>query len=297
MSFVRQSRRRFLRTLVGAGGVAGSASLLAQERPFRGSRAGQTRVVDNITLCWCPPGRFVMGSPPLERGHRPDEAQVEVVLTRGFWTAQQEVTQQQWRQVVGKFPDQPPSAAFGEGDNFPVYWISADEAEAFCAELTRRGRRAGALPEAWEFRLPTEAQWEYACRAGTTSATPFGETVGLHQANFAGELVDRALPAKGRARPVGSYPANPWGIHDMLGNVWEWCRDWYHTQLPGVRIPICTTCGVCRTATALIRASGAGAPGSKRAGRAAPPAACASNPTVAPTTSAFASSRPNDDAT
>ncbi len=233
MSFVRQSRRRFLRTLARAGGAAGAASLLAQERSFRGSRAGETRVVDDITLCWCPPGRFVMGSPPSEHGRRPDEAQVQVFLTRGFWTAQQEVTQRQWRQVVGNFPDQPPSAAFGEGDNFPAYWISADEAEAFCAALTRRGRRSGALPEAWEFRLPTEAQWEYACRAGTTSATPFGDTVGLHQANFAGDLADRALRAKGRARPVGSYPPNPWGIHDMLGNVWEWCRDWYHTQLPG----------------------------------------------------------------
>ena len=223
MSFVRQNRRRFLRTLAGAGGAAGAASLLAQERSFRGSRAGETRVVDDVTLCWCPPGRFVMGSPPSEHGRRPDEAQVEVFLTRGFWTAQQEVTQRQWRQVVGNFPDQPPSAAFGEGDNFPAYWISGDEAEAFCAGLTRRGRRSGALPEAWEFRLPTEAQWEYACRAGTTSATPFGDTVGLHQANFAGELVDRALPSE-RARPTrGQLSAesvgNPRHARQRMGMV------------------------------------------------------------------------------
>jgi formylglycine-generating enzyme required for sulfatase activity len=210
-----------------------ASSASAQESAFRGSKAGDQRDVDGIGLCWCPPGRFVMGSPPAERGHRPDEAQVEVTLSRGFWTARQEVTQGQWTRVMGTFPDRLPSAAFGEGDGFPVYWINFDEAEAFCSELTRRGHRSGALPAGWEFRLPTEAQWEYACRAGTITATAFGDSLGRQQANFGGGSADRTVRASGRARSVGSYPANPWGIHDMHGNVWEWCRDYYHARLPG----------------------------------------------------------------
>jgi formylglycine-generating enzyme required for sulfatase activity len=135
--------------------------------------------------------------------------------------------------VIGAFPDRLPSAEFGEGDEFPVYWINFQEAEAFCSELTRRLRRSRALPGGWEFSLPTEAQWEYACRAGTATATSFGDTLGLHQANFGGESEDRSVRARGSARKVGSYPPNPWGIRDMHGNVWEWCRDYYHPRLPG----------------------------------------------------------------
>ena len=100
-----------------------------------------------------------MGSPPTEAGHRPDEAQVQVRLTRGFWAAQHEATQGQWRRVVGNFPDRLPSAQFGEGEDFPVYWVNFHEAESFCAKLTERARRAGDLPRGWECSLPTEAQW------------------------------------------------------------------------------------------------------------------------------------------
>src|SRR4029453_8613876 len=238
---MQSSRRRFLNTLTfssalalarsgPSGGIAqfvangfDAASGAAQEGSFRGRRAGEERDVDGIMMCWCPPGRFVMGSPPAERGHRSDEAQVEVALSKGFWTAKHEVTQGQWKTVAGKFPDRLPSPEFGEGDEFPVYWINFDEAEAFCSALTRRAHRSGALPAIWEFRLPTEAQWEYACRAGTSTATSFGDSLTLQQANFGGESDDRALRLRGGGRRGGSYPANPWGIHDMHGNVWEWC--------------------------------------------------------------------------
>ena len=174
-----------------------------------------------------------MGSPPTERGRRPDEAQVDVTLTAGFWTARREVTQGEWTRVMGSYPDRLPSRAFGEGADFPVYWINFDEAEAFCAALTRRAHRSGALPTTWAFGLPTEAQWEYACRAGTTTATAFGDELRPQHANFAPEGFDRASRAHGSSRRVGSYPANAWGLQDMHGNVWEWCRDWYHAQLPG----------------------------------------------------------------
>lgn len=210
-----------------------SASLQVQS--FRGSRPGEERVVEGITLCWCPPGRFMMGSAPDEIGHRPDEARVAVSLTRGFWTAKTEVTQADWRRVVGDFPEQQPSARFGRGDRFPLYWVNFHEAEAFCSRLTERARRSRALPGQWAFRLLTEAQWEYACRAGTRTATAFGDVLRRDQANFAGQSpeTDRRARPRGSARPVGSYPANAWGIHDMHGNLWEWCRDWYHSRLPG----------------------------------------------------------------
>jgi formylglycine-generating enzyme required for sulfatase activity len=145
------------------------------------------------------------------------------------------VTQGEWRRIVGGFPDRQPTERFGIGDRHPAYWVSYLDAERFCLLLTRRGHASGDLEAGWTVRLPTEAQWEYACRAGTRTATAFGDRLGRHQANFGGEPLNggRDGVAVGRASPVGSYPANRWGIHDMHGNVFEWCRDWYHARLPG----------------------------------------------------------------
>ena len=228
-SILTPNRREFLRGLA----VAGGGAFLGQRAA--GLTAGEERDVDGVRLCWCPPGQFIMGSPAEEKDHRPDESQVAVSLTRGFWTAKFEATQGQWKRVVGEFPGKPPTAEFGEGDDVPVYWVSFNDAETFCRKLTERASRADALPKGWEFRLPTEAQWEYSCRAGTVAATAFGDQLGRHQANFKGEPVNggRGGPAVGRSARVGSYPANPWGICDMHGNLFEWCRDWYHPRLPG----------------------------------------------------------------
>jgi formylglycine-generating enzyme required for sulfatase activity len=175
-----------------------------------------------------------MGSPPDEPERRPDEAQVEVTLTKGFWMGKYEVTQGQWKRVIGKLPGEL-TAALGDGDNFPVGNVNYPEAEAFCRKLTELGRQSGDLPNDSKFRLPTEAQWEYACRAGTKTATCFGDKLSSKQANFQGEPYNGAEegPSLKRAAKVGSYPANAWGLHDMHGNVYEWCRDWYHQKLPG----------------------------------------------------------------
>lgn len=196
-----------------------------------GSRAGEERRVDGIPLCWCPPGQFRMGSPEAEAHHRPDETAVDVTLSRGFWMGKFEVTQEQWRRVVGPFP-QPQNG--GEGADWPVHWVSFVEAEDFCRRLTERARTAGELSERWEFRLPTEAQWEYACRAVSTTAYAYGATLTKADANFGQEYRGRpsGLPGTGASR-VGHYPANAWGLCDMHGNEWEWCRDWYHARLPG----------------------------------------------------------------
>ena len=204
---------------------------------FQNAKVGDEREVGGVKLRWCPPGRFVMGSPSSEPEHRPDEAQVEVRLTKGFWMGKYEVTQGQWKRLVGEFPQPQPA---GEGDEFPVVWVSYIEAEAFCQKLTELGHKSGELPKDWEFKLPTEAQWEYACRAGTMTATSFGNTFTSRQANFLGSKPyngSETSPALNRATPVGSYPANAWGLHDMHGNVFEWCRDWYHPQLPGGNDP------------------------------------------------------------
>ena len=137
-----------------------------------------------IKLCWCPPGKFLMGSPASEPERRPGENQAEVTLSRGFWIGKYEVTQGEWKRVVGEFPDK---LTAGEGDRYPVYSMNFAEAEGFCRKLTEQAHAAESLLKEWEFRLPTEAQWEYACRAGTITATSFGDKLSSKQANFQGK--------------------------------------------------------------------------------------------------------------
>ena len=208
---------------------------VAAPSPFDGAKPGDPREVSGIPLRWCPAGRFVMGSPPSEPERRPGEDQVTVTLTKGFWMAQYETTQGQWKRTRGELPG-PLTVELPAGDDYPVGNVNFAEAEAFCQKLTVLGHQSDALPQDWEFRLPTEAQWEYACRAGTTTATSFGDKISSKQANFLGEEPYNGAeprPSLHKAAKVGRYPANPWGFHDLHGNTCEWCRDWFHEKLPG----------------------------------------------------------------
>ena len=178
----------------------------------------------NLDMLWCKPGIFQMGSPEDEKDHDDDETQHEVTLTKGFYLGKYEVTQEQWEKVMGSKPSE------FKGATLPVEKVSWDDAIKFCEKLTQMEKTAGRLPEGWVYTLPTEAQWEYACRAGTTTATAFGDSLSRKQANFNGGYPYGGAskgPSLGRTTDVGVYPANAWGFHDMHGNVYEWCSDWH----------------------------------------------------------------------
>ncbi|MBP9145283.1 MAG: formylglycine-generating enzyme family protein [Thermoanaerobaculia bacterium] len=163
-----------------------------------------------------PAGEFEMGSPATEPGHEVSESRHRVRLTHPVWFGRHEVTQRQWLQVMGENPSR-----FADcGLDCPVENVNAREVEAF---LVRLGRLSGAT-----FRLPTEAEWEYACRAGTTTPFSTGANLTSAQANYDARYPYPGFPAGsfvGRPRPVGSYAPNAWGLFDLHGNVWEWCQD------------------------------------------------------------------------
>ena len=172
-----------------------------------------------MTLIELPPGRFTMGSADTEGGRNGDETLHDVEITRSFLMGQHEVTQQEWRTVMGTSPSR-----FGTcGPQCPVENITFDEVQQFLLKLNARA-------DALRYRLPTEAEWEYACRASTTGPFGTGENLTTAQANYNGTQPYGAFPAgefRQKTAPVGTFPLNPRGLADMHGNVWEWTSDWY----------------------------------------------------------------------
>lgn len=176
-----------------------------------------------MKLAWIPPGSFRMGSPATELRRDADETQVEVRLTHGFWLGQTEVTQSQWCQLMSNKPWED-EGSLPSGDNFPAANLSLSDCVAFLNRLNLREEKT--IPNGYVYALPSEAQWEYACRAGTVTRFCCGDTAGqLHRfAVFGGAS---------HMQEVGSKQANPFGLYDMHGNVSEWCRDIYVGNLPG----------------------------------------------------------------
>jgi formylglycine-generating enzyme required for sulfatase activity len=216
----------------------------ATTEPFsakpEGTRAGQERDDNGLgmKLVWCPPGKFTMGSPQSEKGygerHYDYENQVSVTLTGGFWLGKYEITQGEWKRMMGTTPWKGQDSV-KEGTDYPATYVSWHDANEFCGKLTQLERSAGRLPEGWQYALPTEAQWEYACRAGTTTRFSFGndESAFGSYAWWGGFSGDGNAKNEQYAHQIGTKKANPWGLHDMHGNVWEWCRDAPVFKLPG----------------------------------------------------------------
>jgi formylglycine-generating enzyme required for sulfatase activity len=193
------------------------------------------------SMVWIPCGAFTMGSPDSEPARLSHEGpQTQVTIGRGFWIGRYEVTQREYLAVMGTNP-----SSFTGDLSRPVERVSWNNAVAYCAALTQRERAAGRLPVGYEYRLPTEAQWEYACRAGTTTPFHYGNELRSGMANFrstceyppCGGNPDCCPNPSGtylqRTTAAGSYAPNAWGLYDMHGNVHEFCQDWYGSSLPG----------------------------------------------------------------
>lgn len=186
---------------------------------------GGTRLV----VKYVPAGEFLMGSPPEEVGRDDDENPVKVTLSRHFWMGETEVTQEQWEAVMGDNPSK------FKGASLPVEQVSHEDAVDFVGTLNKKFGRA-ALPVGWHWALPTEAQWEWACRGGTQTVFSFGNTLSSTEANFDGAHPHQTVkpgPYLEKTAPVKSYAPNGYGLYDMHGNVFEWCAGFYREALIG----------------------------------------------------------------
>ena len=207
-----------------------------------------------LEMIWIEPGTFMMGSPSSELGRFDNETQHEVTLTKGYWLGKYEVTQSQYETVIGRNPSK------FKGSDMPVEMVNWNDAKEFCAKLTEIEKKEGRLPEGYEYTLPTEAQWEYACRAGTTTAFNNGKNIPTKEQEI--EKSCSNLDEVGwyffngkKTHSVGQKQPNAWGLYDMHGNVWEWCLDYCDSNLndgvvtdtyrDGISDPLCKIGSEC----------------------------------------------------
>jgi len=249
--FIRTTGMMILAALIPALAVAAQAeqtpswAKVSQAQIDEANRLGVPVAFTNgvgIKFVLIPPGKFMMGSrdseaevarrcmmPNAQAGWFYDEhPRHEVTITSAFYMAVHEVTQAEYKAIPKPKDDNTQSKDSPDeflGENKPVVYVSWQDAEEFCKALSRKEAESGRV-----YALPTEAQWEYACRAGGTTPFSFGETVSTDQANYDGDYTyGDGIKGENRGRTlrVGSLPANAWGLYDMHGNVSEWCADWY----------------------------------------------------------------------
>jgi formylglycine-generating enzyme required for sulfatase activity len=181
---------------------------LTADASFKGVAINTTNAAPATNLVWIPSGSFAMSQGP------------NVYISRGFWMGKFEVTQSEFVAVMTNNPSHDTSIS-----NLPVDGVSWSDAVLYCQRLNAREQSAGRLPAGWQYRLPTEAEWEYACRAGTTTTYYFGNDSAANRLPFYAWC---SFNANGGTQPVGSRAPNRWGLYDMYGNVEEWCSDWFY---------------------------------------------------------------------
>jgi formylglycine-generating enzyme required for sulfatase activity len=196
------------------------SDVLQSERPSSDRSTQIVQSAANLEMLWVQPGTFTMGSPTGETGRSSSETEHNVTLTKGFYLGKYEVTQAQYQAVMTGNTNSlsaTPSQYSGN-PNRPVEMVNWDDVQVFLTRLNSAEQTAGRLPAGWSYVLPTEAEWEYACRAGTTTAYSWGATIATSNANYSSSGLSQTSD-------VGNYAANPWGFFDMHGNVWEWTAD------------------------------------------------------------------------